>query len=97
MSKLQLRYSNVGDVIIVDGYDNKVVLILKIHDKHIILQYDQKRDILKEVVRRCNCYDDLLAACEVLQKDVHKRYCDPHPMGQSEFCKIAEAAIDKTK
>lgn len=35
----------------------------------------------------------LCAALSVLQKHVHDRHCDPHPMGQSELCKIASDAL----
>lgn len=35
----------------------------------------------------------LYTALQLLQKHVHERHCDSHPMGQSELCKVASDAI----
>lgn len=35
----------------------------------------------------------LYAALQLLQKHVHDRHCDPHPMGQSELCKVSSDAL----
>lgn len=37
--------------------------------------------------------DRTLAALRELREFVHGRFCDAHPMGQSELCRTAEAAL----
>jgi len=88
MKKLQLRYSSAGRFIIVDGYDNFVGLVLTVASKHIIIQNDQKREILKETVRRVNCHDDLVAACQAGVLAINEML-----KSIQEVCKIANISM----
>lgn len=39
----------------------------------------------------------LYKALQLLQKHVHDRHCDPHPMGQSELCKVSSDALSSVE